>query len=373
MEKDQATEKTHSGAKTTGAELSGANSLSRLLIIGVVVGGIAALFLYVGGWLSPHTLTPAGIVDTLQDVNGVHPGYRRNHAKGVCVSGYFEGNGNGVALSKALIFESGRAPVLGRFSFGGGQPDMADPPHAPRGLGLSFTLPDGEIWRAAMVNFPVFPVRTAQAFRDLLLDSAPDPATGKPDPSKMQAFMAKYPESAKALQIIGGHPMSSGFENTTFNSLNAFRFINASGAVTSVRWSFVPAQPSAPVSDTPSGQPDKNAMFDALIVSVHRQPLKWHLIVTVAQAGDPTDDATVPWPADRQQIDVGTLTIDSVQSDDTSPARDLTFDPLILPSGIAPSDDALLSARSAVYSQAFTRREGEPSAPAAVTPDETAR
>jgi len=36
--------------------------------------------------------------------------------------------------------------------------------------------------------------------------------------------------------------------------------------------------------------------------------------------------------------------------------RPQLFDPLVLPAGIAPSDDPLLSARSAVHSQSFTRR-----------------
>ncbi len=49
----------------------------------------------------------------------------------------------------------------------------------------------------------------------------------------------------------------------------------------------------------------------------------------------------------------GTLVIDSVESEDVSPARDITFDPLILPNGIAPSDDPILSVRSATYSQSL--------------------
>jgi catalase len=67
-------------------------------------------------------------------------------------------------------------------------------------------------------------------------------------------------------------------------------------------------------------------------------------------------------------VDVGTLTLDGVESDDTSAARDLNFDPLVLPVGIAPSDDPLLSARSAVYSQSFTRRAGETKQPGAISP-----
>jgi catalase len=42
----------------------------------------------------------------------------------------------------------------------------------------------------------------------------------------------------------------------------------------------------------------------------------------------------------------------------------------VLPWGIAPSDDPLLSARSAAYSQSFTRRAGETKQPSAVTPAE---
>jgi catalase len=46
--------------------------------------------------------------------------------------------------------------------------------------------------------------------------------------------------------------------------------------------------------------------------------------------------------------------------------RDVNFDPLVLPSGIEPSDDPLLSARSAAYSTSFTRRAGEKKEPSAV-------
>ena len=82
----------------------------------------------------------------------------------------------------------------------------------------------------------------------------------------------------------------------------------------------------------------------------------------------------MPWPApDRQQVDVGTLTIDRVESEDTSPARDINFDPLVLPNGIAGSDDPLLNARSAAYSRSFTRREGEHKTPSAVSSTETGK
>jgi len=352
-------------------QLTRASLIIRFAAIGVVIAGIAGLFAYAGGWLTPHALTPASMINTFEKVNGPHPGFRRNHAKGVCVSGYFESNGRGVALSKASVFLPGRVPIIGRFALAGGQPYVADAPHTVRSMAILFKLPDGEEWRTGINNTPVFSVNTPQGFHDQLLASALDPATGKTDPARMNDFLAKHPESAKAIQLIRTYPVSSGFANSTYNSLNAFRFINAGGAVVPVRWAMVPVQPYEPISTADQGRDDKNYLFDALIASIHSHPLEWHLVITVGQPGDPTNDATLPWPPDRQQIDTGTLTIDHVESEDISSARDINFDPLVLPNGIAASDDPLLSARSAAYAQSFTRREGEHKDPSAVSTAET--
>jgi catalase len=353
--------------------LSAGSALIRLAMIVVLLAAVVVLFAYLGGWLTPGELTPSRFVDGFEEVNGVHSGFRRNHAKGVCVSGSFESNGQGAKLSKAAVFQKGTFAVIGRFSFGGGVPDVPDKPDLVRGLGLEFSLPDGERWRTAMINLPVFPFRTPQAFYDQMIASKPDAATGKPDPAKMEAFLARYPETAKALHIIKGETITSGFGNTTFYGLNAFRFINASGESTPVRWFLTPVQPpeAAPVID--SKPHDKNYFFDALISEIHRQPLKWHLVVVIGKPGDPTNDATIVWPADREKVDVGTLIVDHVEAEETSPATNLNFDPLVLPDGIATSDDPLLSARSAVYSQSYTRREGETKQPSAITPAEVGK
>lgn len=355
-------------AEARPTPLSASSKLARLGVIGFSILCVLGAFLYLGGWFSPHKLTPARFVDGFEKVNGIYPGFRRNHAKGVGVSGFFDSNGQGARLSKAVVFRAGRVPVIGRFSFGGGDPYASDTPAATRGLGLQFALPDGEEWRTAMINMPVFPFNTPQAFYDNLLASQADPNTHKPDPRKMAAFAASHPEFVQAIKIIQSHAPSSGFDNSAFYGLNAFRFIDAAGKSTPVRWMLTPVQPFAPAG--PPLQGDKNYLFDALIASIHRHPLQWHLIITVGQPGDPTGDASKMWPQDREQVNVGTLTLDSIESEETSPARDINFDPLVLPSGIAPSDDPLLSARSAVYSQSFTRRAGEKKQPSAITPAE---
>jgi hypothetical protein len=53
----------------------------------------------------------------------------------------------------------------------------------------------------------------------------------------------------------------------------------------------------------------------SLIAQIHRQPLRWRLIVIVGQPGDPTHDPTIPWPEEREKVDVGTLTLDRVESE----------------------------------------------------------
>ena len=130
--------------------------LSRLASIGLVVAVIAGLFLYAGGWFTPHALTPATMIHTFEHVDGVHPGFRRNHAKGVCVTGYFDSNGQGQSLSKAQVFESGRVPVIGRFALAGGQPYAADTPQTVRSLALLLKSRDGEEWRTAMTEHSRF-------------------------------------------------------------------------------------------------------------------------------------------------------------------------------------------------------------------------
>src|ERR1700747_352434 len=99
--------------------LSTAGTVARLTLIGFALAAVAGTFAYLGGWLTPNAVTPARFTNGFEEVNGVHPGFRRNHAKGIGVSGFFESNGNGVRLSKAAVFQPGHVPVLGRLSLVG--------------------------------------------------------------------------------------------------------------------------------------------------------------------------------------------------------------------------------------------------------------
>ena len=248
-----------------------------------------------------------------------------------------------------------------------------DAPATVRSMALRFLPPGGEEWRTGMNNIPVFPVNSARGFYEQLLAASPDPATGKPDRARMKAFLAAHPETVRALALVKKRQVTTGFANSTFNSLNAFRFVDAAGFSVPVRWSTVPVQTvpaSTSVEPAPAG--DENYLFDDLIAKVAQHPQQWRLIVTIGQADDPTNDATLPWPDGRRQIDAGTVTIDQASSEDSGRCTAVNYDPLVLPSGIEPSDDPLLSARSAVYARSFTLRaeEEHEKPPSAVTPEE---
>jgi catalase len=354
--------------------LTSAATIARLAVIGVVMLIVAVAFASVGGWFSPHRLTQDRMMRAFEELNGPHPGFRRNHAKGLCVSGWFDSSGAAASLSKAEILQAGvRAQVIGRFALAGGMPVQADTPEQVRSIALRLLPPGGGEWRMGMNNIPVFNVNSAQGFYDQLLAARPDPATGKPDPAALHAFLAHHPETVRALGLIKARAVSSGFADSTFNSLNAFRFVNAAGVSTPVRWAMEPLQPVVAETPAEAAHADKNYLFDDLIAQLRQHPLKWHLLVTVGQPGDPTSDATLPWPMERRRIDAGTVTLDAASSEDVpGTCTDVNYDPLVLPAGIEASDDPLLSARSAAYARSFTLRAEEKArkAPSAVTAQE---
>jgi catalase len=345
--------------------------LRGISVIGVITLGIIACFAYVGGFLSPDRLTQSRVIDAFQEVNGIHPGFRRNHVKGVCIAGTFDSNGNGIRLSKAAAFKPGITPVIGRFAVAVGKPFVPDSETEVRSMALSFRPPSGQEWRTGMNDIPVFPFRNAKDFLDQLLAQKVDPATGKPDPAKMKAFLAAHPEVERAIGLIKARPFSTGFANASYNSLNAFRFVSGTGVSTPVRWSMEAVEPFVAEPPGQAGAKDKNYLFDELIARIGRGPLQWHLVATIGQPGDPTGDATLPWPEGREHVDLGTLTIGHVETEASGNCRDVNFDPLVLPSGIEPSDDPLLSVRSATYSTSFTRRAGEEKTPSEVQVSKT--
>src|SRR5260370_23351797 len=86
------------------APLSVSSTLARLAGIGVVILCVVGGVLYLGGWFNPHELTPARFVNGFEEGFRIQSCFRRNHAKGVFVGGFFDSNWQGTHLSKAVLF-----------------------------------------------------------------------------------------------------------------------------------------------------------------------------------------------------------------------------------------------------------------------------
>ncbi|MGB3123301.1 MAG: catalase family peroxidase [Pseudomonas sp.] len=326
-----------------------------LVLAAGVITGLAA-------WLLPSLYssspTAVQIVDEMEAVSGgAHPGFRRNHAKGQCISGHFESNGNAVEISHASLLQRGSVPLIGRLSAAGGDPSQADVHGMIRSMALRLADADGQTWYMAMNSVPVFPVNTPEGLYAQLRASMPEYGGSGPDPQKMQAFKNTHPEMRPFETWLAAHPEASGFDNSTFYSVNAFRMTDAQGRVHFVRWSMVPETPYKPMTSGQSRDPDFLAYGFATLLE--QAPVRWHLLITLAEPGDVTTDATVRWPDGRRQIDAGTLVIDNQQSQVEGACRDVDFNPLELPAGIGPSDDPLLLAREAAYAESHRRRVEE--------------
>ncbi|MFJ7882955.1 catalase family peroxidase [Pseudomonas sp. NPDC096917] len=336
--------------------LGPASVLLRLAGIGAVVAAIAGTFFYVNGTLDSQRLRPKTLVNALEHNNGVHPGYRRNHAKGMCVIGYFESNGTVQSLSTAQVFQTGRTPVVGRFALPSGNPYAPDSSVPIRSLALRFTQANGQQWRTGMNSMPVFPVGTPEAFYAMLQAGAPDAATGKPKPDAMPAFFAAHPETGPFLQWVKTARPSASFATETYNGINAFYLVNARGQRQAVRWGVVPEGQDAAGASAPN---EADYLEKDLAQRLSVSPLKWQFNLTLAEAGDPINDASKPWPVERKVLNAGTLVLQRAEPQNTGECRDINYDPLILPSGIEGSADPLLAARSAAYASSYLRRTSE--------------
>ena len=87
--------------------------------------------------------------------------------------------------------------------------------------------------------------------------------------------------------------------------------------------------------------------------------MRFQLNITLANAGDPVNDASKTWPADRKVLNAGTLVLEKTQPQLSGECRDINYDPLVLPAGIQGSEDPLLAARSAGYADSYLRRTSE--------------
>jgi catalase len=312
----------------------------------------ASLLLICAAASADNAPLPTQIVDLANKVDGVHPGYRAFHAKGVVVEGSFKASPEAARLSRAILFNGSTIPVTARFSDGSGMPTVPDgSPAMPRGIAIKYHLPGGAITDMVTNSFKFFPVGTGEDFRDLLqaiTESPPD----APHPNKVEQFFGSHPNAPKA---IGSLPIPDSFADEEYHGIDAFIFVNKSGRRQAVRYLIVPQKLVHIMPEEAAKQPP-DYLFDDLAKRIAQKPLVFHLKAQLAEPGDQTKDASQPWPDDRKVVDLGVLTLTKVVPNSAEAEKKLLFVPTNLTAGIELSDDPLPGVRAAAYGVSFGRR-----------------
>jgi catalase len=309
------------------------------------------------GMAAQSEVTPVQVIGAIEAAFGVTPGERRNHTKGTCATGEFIGDPQAAeAYTRSALFSGHPLPVVARFSLAGGNPQAPDSAKSPRGMALEFRLPDGGLQHMAMLNTPVFGAASPRTFLDMMVAIKPDPATGKPDPARIKAFKATHPDSLAQAGFLAANNPPPSYANSAYFGIHTFKFVNRANQVTPVRWHFVPQDGEKRLSDAELKSMPRDFLEQALIARTRQGPLRWDMVIAIGEPGDPVNDPTLAWPANRKQVKLGTLTLSAAMPQKGAECENINYDPLVLSDGIEPSDDPVLQFRSPAYAVSFARR-----------------
>jgi catalase len=89
---------------------------------------------------------------------------------------------------------------------------------------------------------------------------------------------------------------------------------------------------------------------------VAKSPVGFKLLAQLASPGDVVDDVTTPWPADRELVELGKISLDAVAPDNAREQQHMISDPIARVDGIEASADPLLEVRAAAYLLSGRRR-----------------
>ncbi|MFE1252028.1 catalase family peroxidase [Streptomyces sp. NPDC058735] len=295
-------------------------------------------------------------VDAIEGVSGTYPGYRRVHARGLCFDATFTPSGEAAALTTAAHLQSAPTPVVVRFSNSNTNPAVPDGVRAGRGLAARFLLLDGTFTDLVSVNIPVFFAATPGQFLELLNALQKDSATGAPDPAKVQAYAAAHPTAALGLQEAGRMPIPVSYGTARYWAIHAFIWVDAQGKRRPVRYRWEPDAGLQEVPEQEAVAKDPEYLAEELVQRLSNDPVGFTLRVQLGQDGDPTDDPTRPWPADRPEIVAGHLRITAPVADQEHWAGQV-YDPTRITPGIELSDDPVLAFRSQAYAVSYERRK----------------
>ena len=287
------------------------------------------------------------------------------HASGVGAHGEFVCYDDQSAHTRAKLFsEKGKkTPVFLRFSMVIPARDGPESTRDPRGFSTKFYTEEGN-WDLVGNNLPVFFIRDAIKFSDLVHSFKPSPITNIQDPARIFDFLSHQPESTHMITFLwSDQGTPSNLRQMDGFGVHAFKWVDAKGKVTYVKFNWRSMQGLAPSPDDDARQAAaKEPQFHTKDLYDNIRAGKfpsWELGVQMlspeqmAKLDFDALDATKIWP-DVPEVKVGKMTLNKVPSNFFQFTEQAAFDPGILVPGIEASEDKLLQGR--VFSYGDTQR-----------------
>jgi catalase len=299
------------------------------------------------------------LIQQIDTIFGLHPGFRPAHAKGTMLRGKFTPSPGAASLTRAPHLNRESTPVTVRFSNSTGVPLVPDndPNANPRGLAIRFHLAEHVHTDIVSHSTDGFPTRTGQEFLEFLRAvAATDPS--KPSPTPIEAFLGTHPKALAFVQAP--KPAPSSFAREAFFGITAMRFTNKAGVSRYGRYRIVPEAGVDHLPDAIAGGKSANFLFDELAERIAKGPITFRILAQLANDGDTVDDATIHWPEERTLLDLGAITLTEPVADNAHEQKHIIFDPIPRVDGIDPSDDPLLELRAAIYLLSGRRRRAAP-------------
>ncbi|HEY3706014.1 MAG TPA: catalase family peroxidase [Terracidiphilus sp.] len=289
------------------------------------------------------------------EIFGLHPGFRPAHAKGLLLTGTFTPSSGGRALTKAPHIVRESSPVTVRFSNSTGLPEIPDnvPDANPRGMAIRFHLADHVHTDIVSHSTDGFPTRDGQEFLGLLraiAASGPD----VPSPKPVEQFLGSHPAALAFVQAPKPFPSSLAREN--YFAVTAFAFTNGEDKTVYGRYRMVPEAGTDYLNSEQVAALAPNYHYEELAARVTQQPIRFRILVQLAQSGDTVDDATIHWPESREVVEFGTVELTAILPETDPEQKRIIFDPIPRVEGIEPSADPLLELRAAIYLLSGRRR-----------------
>jgi catalase len=267
-----------------------------------------------------------------------------------------------------VVFKKGeKTPVFVRFStviHGNHSPETL---RDPRGFATKFYTREGN-WDLVGNNLPVFFIRDAIKFPDMVHSLKPSPDTNRQDPNRFFDFFSHIPEATHMLtRVYSDYGIPASYREMEGNGVHAFKLVNDKGEYVYVKFHWKPHQAernlTAAQAEQIQGKNFNHASQDLYEAIARGDFPKWDLHVQVLQPSelskfdfDPLD-ATKVWTGVPSRK-VGTMTLNRNPANVFQETEQSAFAPSNVVAGIEPSEDRLLQGRVFSYADTQLHRVG---------------